>query len=362
MKAIVMAGGTGTRLWPLSRTAHPKQVQPFLDDETLLQKTLQRLRHGFADRDIFVTTSAAQADVVRSQAKWLKPNQVIVEPARRETGPALALALLRILAEDPTSTIVYVNADNFVTDTQEFHRMLGVAGTVVQKKPDHMVLLGVRPAYAETGYGYIKMGSQVMKLSRGKKADEVFEVESFKEKPDLKTAQKYVANWEYLWNPTLLVARAETLATSFHRHAPDIWAVMEKIRPHMGTPKEAAAVKRWFPKAPSRSIDYALLEKERKMLVVPADFGWTDVGHWRTIYDILAKKPGANVARGEVVSLDSSGNLLLSTTGKLIAAVGMHDVMLVETGDAILLCKKDNAQDVKKVVQELQKRALKKYL
>lgn len=363
MKAIIMAGGSGTRLWPLSRQKHPKQIQPFFDDQTLLQKTYRRLRRGFKPTDIVVATSTAHVAAVRRQIPELPAQHIMAEPVRRDTAPALALALLRVLKTDPEATVVYVNADNFVADEKEFHRMLGVAERVVAKHPDHLVLLGVRPTYPETGYGYIKMGSQKMKIRRGiRGADEVFAVESFREKPDLKTAERYVASWEYLWNPTLIVARAHTLATRFAHHAPALWRVMEHIRPTLGTAKESAAIATWFPKAPSISIDYALLEKEKKMLVLPADFGWTDVGHWRTIYDILAKKKGANVGRGTVVAIDSTSNLLVSTTGKMIAAVGVEDMILVETGDAILLCKKDRAQDVKKVVAEMMHKKMNRYL
>ena len=358
MKAILMTGGSGTRLWPLSRKSSPKQVRPFLDDQTMLERTWKRLTVGIAAKDIYVATTKDLAAQVRRILPRLKASNLSVEPVRRETGPALALALLKVLKDDPQATVVYANVDNHVADPREFHRMLGVAERVVRKHPDRLVLLGVRPAYPETGYGYIKMGGQVMAVGK----DEVFAVEAFKEKPDLAAAKQYVASWEYLWNPTLVVARARTLANRFRAHAPKLWKIMEEIAPHVGTAREAAAVRRLFPKVQSVTIDYALLEKEKGMLVIPADFGWTDVGHWRTVHDILSGDKDGNVVKGKAVIVDGKRNLLYSETGKFIGAVGVEDLILVETEDAILGARRDRAQDVKKLVQEIERRKLQKYL
>lgn len=353
-----MTGGSGTRLWPLSRKSAPKQVQPFLDRTTLLERTYARLRRGLRPADIYVATTAPLAAQVRRLLPQLPAAHVSVEPVRRETGPALALALLRVLKDDPGATVVYANVDNHVVDPKEFHRMLAVAEHAVRRRPDQLVLLGVRPTFPETGYGYIKMGEQAFAVGK----DEVFTVEAFKEKPDLAAAKRYVASWEYLWNPTLIVARASTLAARFRRHAPAIWRVMEMIAPAIGTPREAAVVRRAFPKMPSITVDYALLEKDKRMLVLPADFGWSDVGHWRTVHELLAKGKTANVVRGKAVLIDSARNLLYSETGKLIGAVGVEDLILVETEDAILVARRDRAQDVKKLVAEIERKKLKKYL
>lgn len=358
MKAILMTGGSGTRLWPLSRASKPKQVRPFLDRTTLLERTWKRLGKGIAPSDVYVATTAALAPQVRRLLPRLKKGNLSIEPVRRETAPALALALLRILHADPKAIVVYANVDNHVADDREFHRMLGVAERVVRRAPDRLVLLGVRPTYPETGYGYIKMGSQAMRLGK----DEVFAVEGFREKPDAKTAARYVASWEYLWNPTLVVARASTLAARFEKHAPAIWRVMQRIRPALGTPREAAVIRKEFPKAPSISLDYAILEKDKRMLVLPADFGWTDVGHWRTVHEILAAGTDGNVLKGKGVVIDSKRNLLYSETGKFIGAVGVEDLILIETADAILVACRDKAQDVKKLVAEMQRRKLRKFL
>lgn len=358
MKAILMTGGSGTRLWPLSRTSAPKQVRPFLDDKTMLEHTWRRLAAGIPAKDIYVATTKDLAAQVRTLLPKLRRAHLSVEPVRRDTAPALALALVKVLKDDPRATVVYANVDNHVADPREFHRMLRVAERVVRKHPERLVLLGVRPGYPETGYGYIKMGGQKMTVGK----DEVFAVEAFKEKPDRKTAARYVASWEYLWNPTLIVARAQTLADAYKKHAPKLWKIMEKIAPHVGTPREAAAVKRWFPKAPSTTVDYALLEKEKGMLVVPADFGWTDVGHWRTVYDVLAGDKDANVVKGRAVVVDGKRNLLYSETGKFIGAVGVEDLILVETADAILVARRDKAQDVKKLVKEIERRKFRSVL
>ncbi len=353
-----MTGGSGTRLWPLSRTSAPKQIRPFLDRTTLLERTYARLRLGMSAADIIVATTAALAPQVRRLLPRLPKGRLSIEPVRRETAPALALALLRVLKEDPRATVVYANVDNHVADSREFHRMLRLAERVVRKRPEQLVLLGVRPAYPETGYGYIKMGRPVKDLVSA----DVFTVAAFKEKPDLATAKRYAASWEYLWNPTLIVARASTLADRFRKYAPAIWRIAERIAPAIGTPREAGVIRREFPKMPSIPVDYALLEKDKRMLVLPADFGWTDIGHWRTIFDVLAGSPRANVVKGKAVTVDSHGNLLYSETGKLIGAVGVEDLILIETEDAILLARKDRAHDVKKLVAEIARKKLRKYL
>ncbi len=359
---ILMAGGSGTRLWPLSRRNSPKQVKPLLDEETLLQKTAARLARGFGAGRLWVTTNADYVSQIKRELPMLKSAHISAEPIRRETAPALGLALIRIIKEDPDAVVVYANSDNYVKDAREFLRVLKAAETLVRAEPDRLVLVGVRPTYPETGYGYIRLGDLAARIKRRDGEDEVFAVRAFVEKPDLKTAKKYLASWEYLWNPTLVVARAANLLDKYRRHLPETYARLMKIAVALGTARESATVEREFRAIKPITIDYGILEKEKGMLVIPAAFGWTDVGSWRTIHEILAAKPDHVVSRGPHLSYDSTGNLLVSATGKLIATVGVKDMVVVETEDAILVCPKSRSQEVKKLVEEMARKKFEKYL
>lgn len=361
MYAILLAGGSGTRLWPVSRKGVPKQLQPILGSDTLLRSTWKRLRKGLPASRILVVTGASQAHLIRQDLPELPEDNLLVEPMKRDTAAAVGFGAAVALARDPKATVATINSDAYVKDEKEFWRVLKVAAKAA-KKAGRVALVGVRPSYPETGYGYIKMGSQAMRFKRAKGHDEIFDVEGFREKPDLETAKSYVAQWEYLWNPTLIVAEAKTLMNAFKAHLPKTWKELEAIRASWATPKRTRVLARAFERIVPISIDYGVLEKEKKMLVVPADFGWADVGHWRAVHDVLAKKPGANVTRGRNLAVDSEGNLLYSFTGKLIAVAGLKDMILIETEDVILACPKSRAQDVKKLVEEIERKKMKKYL
>lgn len=366
---IIMAGGAGTRLWPVSRRGKPKQVYPLIDRDSLLQKTWKRLRKVFPADHIFLATTEALAGEIRRQLPGLREENLSREFAARGTAAAFGLALLRVRARDPRAFFVFINADNHIRDDRAFARALYAAKAAVEQKPDHVVLVGVNPTYPETGYGYIKMGKQVMSVKRKdgkikgrkKKTDAVFAVERFVEKPDLNTAKKYLESWEYLWNPTLVVGRADHFLNLYKKHLPRMWKIFLRME-RAGIARKA--MEREFQNIQPVSIDYGILEKEKKMLVVPADFGWTDVGHWRAVKDILSRKPDENAmrGRGRYIGVESSGNLIYSMTGKLVATAGLHDCIIIETEDVVMVCPKNRAQEVKKIVAELEKKKLREYL
>lgn len=361
MHAILLAGGHGTRLWPVSRRSAPKQLQPVLGRETLLRAAWKRLRGGLPASRILVVTNAAQAPLIRRDLPELPEANLLVEPERRDTAMAIGFGAAVAAARDPKTVVATINSDAYVRDQKEYWRILRLAERVA-RKGRRLILIGVRPSYPETGYGYIRMGSQVARVPRGKGThDEVFEVEGFREKPDLETAKAYVSQWEYLWNPTLLVAPAAVLLSRFRAHLPKHARALDRIRRAWRTPRRDAAVAGAFAAVEPISVDYGLLEKEKGMRVVPADFGWADVGHWRAVHEVLASRPKANVARGRHLAVDSEGNLLYGFTGRLIAAVGLTDMIVVETEDVVLVCPKSRAQDVKKLVERLGKKALKRF-
>lgn len=347
-----MAGGSGTRLWPISKEKDPKQNKPLLGSNTLLQETYKRIKKGFKDADIFLSINNKQLAGVIKQLPNIKKSQIISEPTKRDTAAAIGLATEFIARKNSKEIIATVNSDHFVKNEKEFIRVLKKAGQVVKKYPDYLALIGLNPAYPETGYGYIKLGKQLESYN----GDKVFKVECFKEKPDLKTAKKYLKNWAYLWNPAYFVFRADTMLNLYKKHLPAQYRVLMNIR------KSPVKIKLEFPKIKPISIDYGIMEKTDKLLCLPASFDWADVGHWRTVKDILSHKDTDNVIKGKFVGVDSVNNLIYSYTNKLITGVGLKNMVVIETKDAILICPKSRAQEVKKLVEKLKKQGLKKYL
>ncbi|MEK7606842.1 MAG: sugar phosphate nucleotidyltransferase [Patescibacteria group bacterium] len=367
---IIMAGGAGTRLWPVSRRGKPKQVYPLIDSDSLLQKTWKRLRAAFPVKNIFLATTEALGGEIQRQLPEFREENVSLEPLQRGTAAAFGAALLKVSEKNPRAFFVYVNADNFIRDDREFARVLLAARLAALKKPSHVVLVGVNPTYPETGYGYIKMGEQAFKIQdtkskpRTRNVYPVFHVERFVEKPDLATAKQYLESWEYLWNPTLIVSRVDFFLGLYKKHLPAMWKELERMRRASGKHGEGGIRREAFSRMDTVSIDNGILEKEGSMLVLPADFGWTDVGHWRAVKDIFSAKPAENTikGRGRYVAVESSGNLVYSMTGKLVATAGLHDCIIIETEDVVMVCPKDRAQDVKKIVAELEKKKLHAYL
>lgn len=353
-----MAGGSGTRLWPVSRQQSPKQAQPFGDDETLLQKTYRRLRRGWSEKDIVVSTSVDQFAVLHRQLPKLKSSQFILESARRDTASAIGLVVAALHKRNPQEVLFTANSDAYLKETDAYVKVIKDAATLVGMYPSQTVLIGIKPRFADTGLGYIKMKRQIDTIG----GRDVFLVDRFVEKPDRTTAERYVASWQYLWNPAMFVFRVDAMLEKYRRWLPASYRLLMQMQAALGTSRERAVVKRLFPKMEKISIDYGIMEKDRQMLVVPADLTWSDIGTWSAVHEMLTQPPLHNVSRAKHVGIDSRGNLLFSYSGKLIATAGLHDMIVIETDDAILVCPKDRAQDVKQIVTELERQKLNRHL
>ncbi len=351
-----MAGGTGKRLWPVSRKKNPKQLKPLIGKKTLLAETYQRVKKGFKPSEIFFSINSTQQNQIKKELGLKSAKNFIIDPVKKGTAAAIGLACIN---SKPNEIIATVNSDHFIKNRQEFIRVLKVAEKAVKKNPGHLVLVGIKPTYPETGYGYIKLKKQFKKIGN----DKIFKVDSFKEKPDKKTAEKYLKSAagglkqsSYLWNPAYFVFRADTMLNFFKKHLPQQYKILKKIQ------AKPSLLKSEFKKIKKISIDHGIMENAKKMLCLPAKFDWVDVGHWSTVQEILSGGTGKNVVKGNYIHIDGSGNLIYSYSNKLIATIGIKDSIIIETKDVVFFCPKERAQDVKKIVEILEKNKLDKYL
>jgi mannose-1-phosphate guanylyltransferase len=343
---IIQAGGTGTRLWPLSTNKSPKQFAGIINEKSLLRNTFDRVQQIAEIQDIFVSTSVKFEQNVLKEIPELSSKNIILEPKKMDTAPSLALTTFK-LHELGYTTAISIACDHNILDVQKFLKTLQNAAATNQKYPNQLILVGMNPSFPSTGYGYIEMGEPKDRINE----EIIFTVNSFKEKPDLKTAEKFVEDWKYLWNAGYFIYNPEFLLQKFAEHSPQTYnALKDTFKLDPKSPEFETA----YTSCEAISVDYAIVEKLKDILVLPASVGWSDIGSWQAVHEILVDHDTRkNAFTGNVLEKDTKGSLVHSTNpNKLIALLGLKNIVVIDTGDVLLVADMNKCQDVKKLVEQ----------
>jgi mannose-1-phosphate guanylyltransferase len=361
--AVILAGGRGTRFWPRSRARTPKQLLNIVGRTTMLQQTVERLSPLFPASRLWMVTNREQAAAVRRQVPEVSPSHLLAEPLGRNTAAAIALAAVHLRRQaGPEALMAILPADHLIARPARYRRIVRAALRAAER-PGALVVLGIPPARPETGYGYIERAARGGRIL----GESVYPVQRFTEKPSLARARRYLASGRYLWNAGMFFWRVSTFLAALERYLPKTHAALLRLSETIGTPRYAAALRRTYARLENISVDYAVLEPASRsghrhpVFVLPAEIGWSDLGSWAAVYELLARDPRENISAGRLFALDATGNFIWSP-GKFAAAVGVRDLVVVETPDALLVCPRDRAQDVGRVVKWLEARRLRELL
>ena len=350
-KYVIRAGGVGTRLWPYSRQSHPKQFHAMAGDRTMLQEAVERLEPVARPEDIYVSTGRGMEDLVRQQVPDLPEDQLIIEPALRNTGPAVGLECALLEARYPGCTIASLGSDHYIGRPDEFVALLEAAVAATDQHPEYLYAIAVVPTRPETGYGYIHKGERLCEAG----GRTVYQAAEFTEKPDEARARQWVASGEYLWNTNMFVWRARTVLDLFARLEPEMHEVLERIGEAAGS--EGAdwrrAVAAEYGDLKAVAVDNAIIEPAPHVATLEGDLNWGDIGSWAALTDVLDTDEQGKLVRGEVLTIDSERVIAYGGHDKVVALVGVEDLVVVDTPDALLVCRRDQAQRVREVLERL---------
>lgn len=354
MYCLIMAGGRGTRFWPRSRGASPKQLIDIISEKTMIQETVARISPLVPPEKIIIVTGRDHAEDLILQVPEIPADNIIIEPFGRNTAPCICLAALKVNAIDPDEDMIVLPADHFISDEEGFLASLRTASAAA-RQTDSLVTLGIKPTAPETGYGYIKCG-EVAGVFDGQT---FYRAEKFLEKPDLEKAKQFLSEGGFVWNSGMFIWKVSAALKAIETFLPDIFTRLGTV--FKGTSIDETRLKDAFTAIDSISIDYGVMEKASNVITLKGDFGWNDIGSWSAVYDIAPKDADGNACRGRVVSVDAKNTMVYSPK-KLVSIVGLDNVCVIESDDALLVCAMDRVQDVKKVVEKLEEQNMGEYL
>jgi mannose-1-phosphate guanylyltransferase len=352
----IMAGGIGSRFWPMSRTDFPKQFLDILNTgRTLIQATYDRFAKFIPAENIFVVTFEQYKDIVAAQLPELKPDNILCEPSRKNTAPCIAYISYKLQQLNPNANLICAPADHLVTDDEGFKKVCTDALHFTAHIKG-LVTLGIKPTHPNTGYGYIQYEQQSV-------SDNVYQVKTFTEKPDRELARTFIASGDFLWNAGIFVWQVKNIIKAFEKHLPEMHEVFDAEKSNFNTKKEKEAIERIYPQCINISIDYGVMEKADNVYIIPSSFGWSDLGTWSSTYENLEKDYLGNaVAGNNVIIIDGTQNMIHADNKKLVLLQGVDDFIIVDTKDVLLICKKDKEQEIKEYVAEVKRNKGDKFL
>lgn len=348
---VIMAGGIGSRFWPFSRNNRPKQFLDFFGTgKTLLQMTIDRFRPLIPIENVLIVTNIAYKALILEQVPDLKEEQVLCEPCRRNTAPCIAYAMARIASHTKDANIIVAASDHLITNEQEFTRVINYGLDYVSKH-DMLLTLGMKPTRPETGYGYI----QIDKSEGSKLSSHILPVKTFTEKPNHELAEMFFKSGEFLWNSGMFMWNLQAIMKALNTHLPLVMEQFNQGKDIIGTDRERAFIEEHFPLCPNISIDYGVMEKADNVMVMEADFGWSDLGTWGSLYSLSNKDSMGNVSvHSEAAFYDASNNIVTLESGKLAVIEGLQDYIVAENEGVLLICRKQNEQHIRQMVNDIQ--------
>jgi mannose-1-phosphate guanylyltransferase len=348
MYAVIMAGGVGTRFWPRSRRRRPKQLLPISSTSSMIRLTVDRLKPLLQDDQILVVTGVEQADAIREELPEIPADNILVEPVGRNTAPCIGLAAHVLRARGAgDETMVVLAADHVILQVEEFRSVLDACDHLLRQE-DRLVTLGIKPHRPETGYGYIRKGATAVTIG----GRPFHEVERFVEKPDAQTAEGLCADGQHLWNSGMFLWRVDRICREITHHLPEIAAGLQRIESAWGTPERQSRLESEYEAFQAISIDYGVMERASQVIVLEVDFGWSDVGSWASLTELRQADATGNVLPQDALALDASHNIV-EVEGRTVVLLGVENLIVVEEGDALLICHRDRAQQVGRIPEKL---------
>jgi len=345
----IMAGGIGSRFWPMSRMSYPKQFLDILNTgKTLIQSTYDRYTKFIPKENIYVVTSKEYTSIVKEQLPELQKENILAEPSRKNTAPCIAYISFKLIQKDPDACLIVAPSDHLVLDTKTFEEVSFKALDFAEHLKA-IVTLGIQPTYPNTGYGYIQHDTISV-------ADNVYKVKTFTEKPNLELAKTFIASGDFLWNGGIFIWRVQSILKAFEQFQPEMYELFASEKDLLNTPEEQKAIDRIYPLCTNVSIDYAIMEKANNVYVIPASFGWSDLGTWNSAYENLEKDYLGNAVAGDkVMVIDAAKCMVSAPEDKLLVLQGLEDFIIVDTKDVLLICKKEKEQEIKEYVAEVKR-------